>query len=1048
MTRSHHPRRAARQPQRAVIKYATMRLSEPTRWAAAALALAAMIAACDEAPLPASSYYDENIDPILQVGCAQQTNGCHIDQGGFATGNLDLSSFDALMRRDDVLPAYGPYPVGLLLLKGSDDVAVSVETWDPDPTSGERLARITTDIRHNAGSLIDIGSAGYAELKQWIVAGAERTGVRDESLSANSGECIHGPLSFPGFDSAIAPADEASYAMFRDTVQPVLRETCAGSGCHGQRFADLYLTCGDSEEELRWNYFVASAHVTTPVSTSGILRRPLTTFRGGSFHEGGDVFAGIDDPRYQAILAWAEDLANRRPELLVDPDPDRGLRYFANRVQPVLVREGCMFLSCHSPTMFHDLRLRGGDQGVFSRIATRRNYDMSRELLAIESPDPNAGRLVAKNLFPPNQVQDGEGIVHRGGSLFEDFSGGGVINPATVDDCATVDADGGDLNQLPPYCVIARWHEIEREEATAHGEIDAANVLDGAVWVARPVGVGDPLDFDTFRGGADLRFASATVAADGAVSLDPSMSLSAGCGIAAGADIRTPAASWDGSRIAFAARASASEPLRLYWMATDGSGCEIVPGTATPASANGILVHDFDPAFAPDGRLVFASTRGNVDGSVDYRGPTRTPAALQPNANLFVMDSGGVRQLTFLLNQELAPSFMRDGRLIFSTQKREPGFHQIALRRQNLDGGDYHPLFAQRQSVGFDRAMEVVELVGGNDYAFVAGPLDAADGAGTIVVANRSIGPDQVDRDPADRAYLHSMTQPVPGAFGAIAGVPSGPRGSGVFRSPAALPTGRLIVSCDLGATDVRAGPFAFELCELDPRDRSVRPLGGEGGLANVEAVAVYARAQHGVFESRLAEANGASLIDPGLAPAASMHVLDYPLLDTLLFANIRTGRPIDNAVGGVRIFEARPPPATAPSFAELGANVVTDGYGSVYVDYVERGWVPTEADGSLRLLMGGGMPFLMQSTDDSGTPLMFESEGSPLMGERIQREQAQLYPGEDVRASFQRDLFNGFCANCHGSITARELDIGVEPDILTRASQTLARDSVPVDLR
>ena len=127
--------------------------------------------------------------------------------------------------------------------------------------------------------------------------------------------------------------------------------------------------------------------------------------------------------------------------------------------------------------------------------------------------------------------------------------------------------------------------------------------------------------------------------------------------------------------------------------------------------------------------------------------------------------------------------------------------------------------------------MEVVELVGGNDYAFVAGPLNAADGAGTIVVANRSIGPDQAGRDPGDRDYLHSMRIPVPGAFGAIPGVPSGPGGQGAFRSPAALPTGRILVSCDLGATDLTAGPFGYQLCEMDPIGESVRAVGGEAFL-------------------------------------------------------------------------------------------------------------------------------------------------------------------------------------------------------------------------
>jgi hypothetical protein len=1002
---------------------------------------------CDDTVPPGSSYYDERINPILNVGCAQQTNGCHIDQDGNATGNLDLSSFDALMRRDDVLPAYGPYPVGVLLLKGSDDVEITVETWDPDPTTGERFARIETDIRHNAGSLIDVGSAGYAELKRWIESGAQRTGVPDETLSTNQGSCVTGVPEFHGFDPSVDPADP-SYDEFRLVVQPLLRETCAGSNCHGQELADLYLTCGDNDRQTRWNYFAALSHVTTPVSTSGLLRRPLSTFRGGSFHEGGNVFSGPDDERYQTLLAWAEDVATRAPELLQDDDPDPGLRFFANRVQPVLVREGCMFLNCHSPAMFHDLRLRGGDQGVFSRIATRKNYEMSRELLAVESPSPNTGRLVAKNLFPFTQVEGGQGFVHRGGSLFEDFSGEGVINPATPDDCASFDADNDDLNTVPPYCVVARWHEIEREEAAARGEIlPVDTVVDGLVWVSRPPGVGDPLDFDTFRGGADLRYATATVDADGAMSLDASSSLLGSCGLSGDLDVRTPAVSWDGSRIAFAVRTGAGDPLRLYWMNADGTGCEPVPDLETPDGSDGILVHDFDPAFAPDGRLVFASTRGNIAGATDYRRPTRTPAGMQPNANLYVREDGGVRQLTFLLNQELAPNFMRDGRLIFTTQKRQPGFHQLALRRQNLDGGDYHPLFAQRDSVGFPRAMEVVELPGGNELAFVGGPLDTTDGAGTIVMANRSIGPDEAGRDPGERSYLHSLSVPVPGAFGAIAGVPSGGRNSGVFRSPAALPTGRVVASCDLDATDLNAGPFVFQLCEIDPRGESVRSIGGDAGMANVEAVAIYGRGRHPIFQSRMDEANGASELDSDFAPSAEIHMLDFPLLETLLFSNVRGPRPIDPAVGGFRLYEVRPPPEGTATFADVMGDVVMDEFGPVYVNDRDLGFVPLEGDGSARVLFGGGVPFRIAATNDGGDTLSFGAEGI-FDGDRIQREQLQLYPGERLRQSFPRNLFNGLCGTCHGSITGRELDVAVDPDILTRASLTYAAETDPVDLR
>jgi len=1004
-------------------------------------------AGCDDVTPPSNSFYEERVAPVLAVGCVQQTTGCHLpDSSGRAVGNVDLSSFDGLMRRRDILPAYGPYPAGLLLLKAGTAVPIAVETWDAD---GGYIAEIETDIRHNAGSGIELDSAGYGQVKRWIESGFARSGVPDETIVDNQGPCFHEIGTGPGFDPDVDPEDTASWAAFND-VNGVFNRRCAGSTCHASTIADLRLVCGETPAEKRWNYWVAVEHLTTPASTSDLLRRPLSQLRGGSYHEGGNAFASTDDPDYQTLLHWAEDIAERRPDLVRGHTDDPGLAYFANRVQPVLVRKGCMFLNCHSSAMFHDLRLRGGSTGVFSRIATRHNYEITRTFLALQSADPADSRLIAKNLFPSKDVPDGQGLPHRGGPLIEDFAGvAGALNPATVDDCASYDADAGDLNEVPAYCIFLRWLDIEREGAIASGEIfDAATPTTALFWVARPPGIGDVRDFDTFRGGADLRRADLTLAADGAPSLGPSSSMLAGCGVAAGADVRGPAVSWDGTRVAFAVRESVGVPLRLYWMNADGSACERVPGVA-PATdmENGVLTHDFDPAWAPDGRLVFASTRGNIMGNFPYTGPTRTPAEMQPNSNLYVLtpSTGNVRQLTFLLNQEVAPNFLGDGRVIFSSEKRAPGFHQLALRRENLDGGDYHPLFAQRPSVGFSMASEVTETAN-RDFVFIASDFGAQDGAGAVVVVNRSLGPDQHDRDPADRFFIHSMRVLAPGAFGGIPGVPSGAGSRGVFRSPAALPSSHLIVSCDLAAADVTAGPFNFELCDLDLHTGAVRSLGGEAGMSNVEAAAVYARPNEGVFQSRVDEANAHTRVEEG-ATDAVIHVSDFPLLATLVFSNTRIGRPINQDIGGFDVLESLPPDVSATGFGDVAAFVETDDFGMYFRHYERRGHVGLLADGSTKFRINGGMPMVLQPTDGGGGAFMFP-EGSAFTGEVVQREEMQFYPGERSNQSMQRRFFNGLCGGCHGAISNRELDVVVDVDILTGASQTLARDMDPIDTR
>jgi hypothetical protein len=69
-------------------------------------------------------------------------------------------------------------------------------------------------------------------------------------------------------------------------------------------------------------------------------------------------------------------------------------------------------------------------------------------------------------------------------------------------------------------------------------------------------------------------------------------------------------------------------------------------------------------------------------------------------------------------------------------------------------------------------------------------------------------------------------------------------------------------------------------------------------------------------------------------------------------------------------------------------------------------------------------------------------------MTNHFQREEMQFYPGEVVRQGFRRQLFNGLCAGCHGSISGYEADISPNPDILTQASRVSARDLGPNDFR
>src|SRR5262249_38056070 len=153
------------------------------------------------------------------------------------------------------------------------------------------------------------------------------------------------------------------FASFQ-TANLLLGKRCAAGNCHGATFNSLHLTCGDTPEQKRWNYFAIGDYVATTASASEMLLRTLSPAAGGAYHEGGAIFEDTTDPDYKILLDWAT--AKGGPTHTANTDE---FKFFADRVQPMLVKRGCMMLGCHSASMFHDYRLRGGSNGHFGYSA-------------------------------------------------------------------------------------------------------------------------------------------------------------------------------------------------------------------------------------------------------------------------------------------------------------------------------------------------------------------------------------------------------------------------------------------------------------------------------------------------------------------------------------------------------------------------------------------------------------------------------------------------------------------------------------------------------
>jgi hypothetical protein len=988
------------------------------------------------------TYFERTIAPILSTSCVRTNTGagCHVqDIRGNALGNLDVSTYAGVAKRRDLLVDYGPYGQPAFLIKNVDPFQVEVQTYE-----GKKVL-VNTDIKHAGGSILDPTGSAYQTLRRWIQNGATENNTGLPPQTTERLPCNPFVPQRAGFDLTKDPPGQ-DFGFFKDKVDAVLtgksggagpKATCAAGNCHGNFSNTLYLTCGDSPEQLRWNYLASQEYLAQTPEQSELTRRPLSPAAGGAFHDGGVIFDSAEEPGYKAILEWAK---QHGPPKIDDADP--GFAFFSQKVQPMLVKKGCMMIQCHSGTMFHDYRLRGGASGSFSLSATRKNYELSLAQLSIESEDPNASRMIRKNLYRPEVCSVGgcdrpSGITHRGGPLLEDF-GDQTANAKICAD-AKYDYDNGDVDKIPAYCVFAEWLRRERE-------IYKVAPLSAVVYVKRPVStLHKAQEFETYAPGADLRRAAVSVAG-GTITAGNDTSLTAGCGLnVATADIKRPQVSWDGAKIAFAARSSASEPLAIYEMNADGSQCAKHEVSAHPPSEGGLLVHDFDPLYAPPengfSRLVFASTRGNAPSpSYDYSGPQRSPAdPSKLNSNLYSWEldpSGGgkkrVRQLTYLLNMERMPSFMSDGRIIFSAEKRAPNFAQIALRRVNIDGGDYHPLYAQRGSIGFPSATGVIELADKN-FAAIFGDGQSSDGSGTLGIFNRSIGIDFTSKRPEDypidpgvidpnqlqspavEFFLHSLRVPDPG---------------GRYLSPSPLPNGLALVSYGEGND--------YDLWVMnDVTGQRTRLLGAPDG-AEVDAVGVYGRFVRPIFRSTFDEPNGHVFLVEGQQDA-EITVHDMPVLASLLFQNTPTGRIVDPEIRSITLYEDLPPPREVDSYERGGSNVVSDAFGRVYVRRRSLGTVPLESDGSTKFKVPGGVPFVIKLPDTK----LSREKNLP----RIQREQMVFVPGEYAHQSFKAEFFDGLCGACHGSISGKPVDAALKVDFVTKASATEARGKAPYTL-
>lgn len=476
--------------------------------------------------------------------------------------------------------------------------------------------------------------------------------------------------------------------------------------------------------------------------------------------------------------------------------------------------------------------------------------------------------------------------------------------------------------------------------------------------------------------------------------------------------------------------------------------------------------HDRDPAFLPDGRIVFTSTRQRRARAILLDEGRPQFAALDEDRNepafvLHVMSSNGedIEQITFNQSHDQDPTVLSSGEIVFSRWDNVPGRNAVSLYRINPDGtrqdrlygyhsvnagrGDTNIAFLEPQELSPGRLLTLATRTNGNTLSVDPLVIDVdgyIDNEVPVFANAGATGPAQV---------------PIAAGANPFAGVSAGGRFAAIwpFRdgssrmlaawSPCRLQqagtAGNNIVPCDsatLQATDpapLEAAPI-FGLWIFDSVAGTQQPVvPAVEGTAITEAVMLTAGTPAYFIPPAELDDAGRQLAAEGAGLLHIHSVFDLDGADASPSGLLTTANPsLTSLAARTAAFVRLVKPVSIPGdeVVDLPGTAFGRSQGELMREII--GYAPVHPDGSVLVKVPANVPFAISVLDPDGRRI------SPR-----HRNWISVRPGETLSCT---GCHTGNSTAPHGRRDAVAPSInpggpyaGLNPDYLVNPGETMA---------